>query len=240
MEVQPPAAPPAGPSPSSADERRSVSRITWYAVLNLATGVLGAATAGAAYAPMLSAGMGAFPGRNIPSSGPTAQQLQAMSSAFQYMTVLLPIVLIIGLAGLGLLWTAFRGLSRAGAREFSLPSRFTLVTIIAGVLFIPGLVIIFSSIVPLMTALANSGAASGAPPLGTIGLGAGLLGVGALLSLTGVIGGVVLGLWRAGAKYGETGLKVGAIFTIIPFLSIVAPIAVIIGVNGAKRKLGQA
>ena len=58
--------------------------------------------------------------------------------------------------------------------------------------------------------------------------------------LVGVIGGQILGLWRVGSRYNETVIKVGAIFTIIPLLNIVAPILVLIGAYQVKGRLPAA
>jgi hypothetical protein len=227
---------------SPADDRRALTRITWYAVLNLVEALVGLVAAVGVFSSFAAGGLGFYPGASIGSSGPTAQQLQAMAQGFQYLTELIPIVLIVGAVSLVLLWTGFRGLLKAGARSLSLPSKLTLVAVIACVLLLPGTLLVWTSIVPLMALAAqqtvpHAGAASLAGPLI---LGVVLVLIGAVLGLTGAIGGVLLGLWRVGGRYDQTILKVAAIFVIIPFLSIVSPILVIIGVSSAKGKVGQA
>lgn len=247
MQPQPPSAPVATP-PSSrpADERRSLSRITWYAVLNLAENVVGAVMAAAVFSTFFSAGLGFIPGISIAASGPLReQQLQAIIQVFQYLIVLEPVTLVLGLVSLALLWTGFRGLSKAGAHEFSTPSKLVLVSVVAWVLLMPGALTVFSSMIPLLASLIQrSGAAPAAPAASLLGsillLGVILVVIGGLLLLTGTIGGAILGLWRVGGRYGQAILKVGAILLIVPFLSIVSPILVIIGVSDAKGKIGQA
>jgi hypothetical protein len=64
--------------------------------------------------------------------------------------------------------------------------------------------------------------------------------VGGILTLVGLVGGLMLGLWRVGSRYEETLLKVAAIFVIIPFLNFVSPILVIVGAHGARARLSQA
>lgn len=208
----------------------------------LTTSVVGAV---AVFSTFFSAGMGFIPAISIAASGLREQQLQAMIQVFQYLIVLAPVILLLGLFSLALLWTGFRGLSKAGAHEFSTPSKFVLVSVIAWVLLIPGTLTVFSSMVPLLASLTQqSGAALAAPAAARLGsiilLGVILVGIGVLLALIGTIGGVILGLWRAGSRYGQGVLKVGAIFAIIPFLSIISPILVIIGISAAKGKVGQA
>jgi len=74
---------------------------------------------------------------------------------------------------------------------------------------------------------------------GSLGIDSALLGLGGILTLVGLIGGQILGLWRVGTRYNETTIKVGAIFTIIPLLNIVGPILVLIGALEAKGRLAK-
>jgi hypothetical protein len=60
---------------------------------------------------------------------------------------------------------------------------------------------------------------------------------GALLALIGGVGGLILGVWRIGSKYDETMLKAGAIFIVIPFLNILAPILILLGASSVKGRL---
>ena len=52
---------------------------------------------------------------------------------------------------------------------------------------------------------------------GSLGIDFVLLALGGILTIVGLIGGQILGLWRVGTRYNETTIKVGAIFTVIAF-----------------------
>jgi hypothetical protein len=105
------------------------------------------------------------------------------------------------------------------------------------------------ALVPLFLVLANfisqvpSTPPTNQPPrpdfLGTLLLTLGVVVIGAILAFIGEIGGVVLGLWRVGTRYGETVIKVGAIFTVIPLLSTVAPILILVGALEVKGRLAH-
>ena len=190
-----------------------------------------------------AAGAGFFPGAIYATihapSGPTAQQVQAIVSMFQYMITLLPLVSLLALVSLVLLWTGFRKLSKTGASGFSLPSKFTLVSVVGAALATPGMIVFSSSMIPLIASLAQPGGTSPGGVLGPLLAGLALVVIGVILELIGVIGGQILGLWRVGERYGQTTLKVGAILTIVPLLSIAAPILVIVGISGAKQRALQ-
>jgi|SRR5579875_1298794 len=72
---------------------------------------------------------------------------------------------------------------------------------------------------------------------GLIASGALLILVSLILSLVGAIGGEILGLWRVGARYGESLIQIGGILLIIPLLNIIAPILVYMGSSSALAKV---
>jgi hypothetical protein len=231
------------PQPSGAstatrggDDLRWLSRITWSAVVNLVGVVLDTVSAVVILTSLSAAGIGMFPGASFGPSGPSASQIQGMVQTLRYMTTLLPLTLLFLLGGMVLLWTGFRGLSRGGAGEFSLPSKLTLVAVVGLAVLIPGMLVFYSTIGAVMASLGQQGAARASGALGSLAAGGVLLLIGAVLVLIGYIGGMILGLWRVGGSYGQTVLKVAAILTIIPFLGLIAPILVLIGVNSAKVK----
>jgi hypothetical protein len=57
------------------------------------------------------------------------------------------------------------------------------------------------------------------------------------MAFVGIVGGQVIGLWRIGERYDAAVIKLGAIFTVVPLLNVVAPILVLIGVHEAKGRL---
>ena len=125
----------AAPLPSNpAGERRALSRVIWYAILNLVGEVAGFVLAFAVFMSMVASGVGFYPRTSIGPSGPTPQQAQGMLQAFRYLTLLVPFGVLFGLIAVILLWVGFRGLSKAGASEFSLPSKLLLCSVVAFVL----------------------------------------------------------------------------------------------------------
>jgi hypothetical protein len=217
------------------DDLRWLSRITWSAVLYLVGIVLDTVSAVVILSSLSAAGVGPFARTSIGPSGPTASQVQGMVQTFRYMTTLLPLTLLFIFGALVLLWTGFRGLSMGGAADFSVPSKLTLIAVAGAVIMIPGMLVFYSSLASVMASLAIQGRASASGVLGALVGGGALLLVGAVLLVIGYIGGMILGLWRVGGRYGQSVLKAAAIMTIIPLLNIVAPILVVIGVSRAKR-----
>jgi|YelNatPaOPRAMG01_1025707.scaffolds.fasta_scaffold07067_10 hypothetical protein len=61
--------------------------------------------------------------------------------------------------------------------------------------------------------------------------------VSVIFILLGDVIGIVLGLWRVGERYNNTLIKVGAIFYIIPYLGLLAPILVFIGSNSVEKEV---
>lgn len=235
MQPQPSGAEAASHSP--ANELRWLSRIRWYAVLNFLGNALGGVTAVFILSSLAMVGVGPF-GIGIGPSGPTPSQIQGIVQAFGYMYTLLPFAVVLILPSLVLLWTGLRGLARGGASEFATPSKLTLVNVVGVVLLIPGMLVFYSSIVTIMQSLVPSGARAGGE-LGPLFAGLGLLLVGGLLEVVGMIGGVILGLWRLGGRYGQHIVKVGAILNIVPLVSVVAPILVFVGVGRARARARQ-
>jgi hypothetical protein len=64
-----------------------------------------------------------------------------------------------------------------------------------------------------------------------------VVGIGGLLILVGFVGGQILGLWRAGSRYDQIVIKLGAIFAVAPYLNIAAPVLVLVGSYQAKERL---
>jgi uncharacterized membrane protein len=59
---------------------------------------------------------------------------------------------------------------------------------------------------------------------------------GFILAVVGWIG-LVIGLYRIGNRYNSTITKVGAILTILPVVSLIAPILVIVGVTSSIHEV---
>jgi Protein of unknown function (DUF973)/zinc-ribbon domain len=138
--------------------------------------------------------------------------------------------LIIGIVALLKVRAAFKNLTTID-REFSTPAKLVLVFFIGLIFFI----LLFVAGIALVFAASASGATSGSVLAGLAAVG--LFAVlGIICFIVGAIG-VILGLWRAGNRYGEDMIKIGGILYIIPVVDIAAPILVYIGVNNAIKKL---
>lgn len=135
--------------------------------------------------------------------------------------------------------SAFNSLARAGRLNFGIPSKLTFVVLIALPILILGLLITLSELGAILSSLPQNQGQSPTIPGGVgIFLGAvALEGIGGIAVLVEYIGGVMLGIWRMGARYKETLFKVAAIFLIIPLLQLVAPILILIGTPSAKAKV---
>jgi hypothetical protein len=130
---------------------------------------------------------------------------------------------IIGFISILLYRAAFRAFRVVDVRSFGTPYTFTtvllagfgilildLLMIIGGIETASFVLVLFSSILTIIVLI---------------------------LLLLGVIIGIILGLWRVGSRYDNTLIKVGAIFYIIPFLDVLAPILVFIGAHSVEKAI---
>ncbi len=144
---------------------------------------------------------------------------------------------VIGIISYIFFFLGFRAVKR-GAPDFGAPTTLVLIGLIGFIMEALGLIIIVGTILSAINNAASGTLSSGSASvdLSAILGGIALIGLGAILSLVGVIG-LILGNWRAGARYGQSTLKVGAILTIIPYVSIVGYILLLVGYMGASKKL---
>ena len=145
--------------------------------------------------------------------------------------------LFIGLIGFIFFFLGFRAVKR-GAPDFGAPTTLMIVGLVGYLMMAIGLVVIIGTIVSAINSAAAGTISSGSASLDLSALigGIALIGFGAILGLVGVIG-LVLGNWRAGTRYGESTLKVGAILSILPYVSIVGYILLLVGYSKAGSKL---
>lgn len=182
-----------------------------------------------------------FGNLNLPPNPTPAQVNTALGPLFQNMSLIIPVFALISLAALVVLTMGFRDLKEID-RRFSTPYLLMMVMIVGTLMVVAGVSVMFNSIPNIIAqAPSNSTAPTSAffDSIGSLFTFLAVLGLGSLLSLVGAIGGEILGLWRVGSRYSENLLKVGAIFTIIPLLNIVAPILVLIGAHQAKSRLAM-
>ncbi|MCL4451027.1 MAG: DUF973 family protein [Candidatus Thermoplasmatota archaeon] len=144
-------------------------------------------------------------------------------SGFSTLIAVALVGVIIGLASILLYRSGFGILRQVDARKFGTPYTFSTVFLVGFVFLILGL-IIFLVAIPFLS-------------LSLLVVGDVFLILSVILLLLGDIIGIVLGLWRVGERYNSTAIKVGAIFFIIPYLDVIAPILVFIGANSAQKSM---
>ena len=152
-----------------------------------------------------------------------------------YFIILIEAIFAVNLASLIFLRTGLKIFSAVDKPYFSTPAILTLILIIGSILSNAGEVVnmaipaqVLSQSAPTFTAFISTAALSLIASIASA--------IGFLLVLIGAIGGELLGLWRVGSRYGEATIKTGVIFMIFPVLDFIAPILVIVGVRGAKRR----
>ena len=227
---------PSAQAPAGAFDASALQKMIWFGVLQLAGVVVGWIVSfylfGTAYSSLTALG--------TVNSVNSAQMTVAFEPVFRGLPFVIPLVGGVQIVALAILATSFWQLRNID-RKFSVPSIFVIVAMIGGGLAVLGLIPFFASIrniitqAPAVSAPGTSVAFSSA--LDSLIVAFLLLAVGGLLTLIGLIGGQILGLWRAGSRYKETLLKLGAIFAIIPFLSLIAPVLVIVGANQVRNRL---
>lgn len=179
---------------------------------------------------------------NLPPNATPAQVSAALGPLFQELSLFFPVSLALGLVSIFVLIIGFREFQRIDQPRFSVPSKLLYLFAI-GLLIAGGAAVLLFNQIPSI--IAQAPAAGGGTPssaffssIANLLLYALLALVGGILALIGLIGGVILGLWRVGSRYNDTVIKVGAIFVIIPLLNIVAPILILVGAYQARGRLG--
>ena len=130
---------------------------------------------------------------------------------------------LIGLISIVLYRSAFGMLRNVDVRRFDTPNNFTTVFIVGFVLFI----------IAMLFLLGGIDAKSISLTVGSLII----IIISALLLILGDVGVIILGLWRVGDRYDITAIGIGAIFYIIPYFDVLAPILVFIGAHSTQHKL---
>ena len=130
---------------------------------------------------------------------------------------------LIGLISIVLYRSAFGMLRNVDERRFSTPYSFTTVFIVGFVLFIIAMLFLLGGIDAKSISLSVGGLI--------------IIIISAILLILGDVGGITLGLWRVGDRYDSTAIGIGAIFYIIPYFDVLAPILVFIGAHSTQHKL---
>ncbi|MDA4127804.1 MAG: thermopsin family protease [Thaumarchaeota archaeon] len=144
------------------------------------------------------------------------------------------IVVALELAGAYYLRLGFRALSKADQPKFGAQVTFTTVFAVGLVILIGFYEVYLFAVFPLFITPTSPGlfSSSGLALFLAVGLA---LTISAIVTLAGLIGGVILGLWRVGSRYGRTWLKAASIMSVIPVVNMVAGIAFILIFRNLKH-----
>ncbi len=225
------------PPSNQAIERPALNKVMWFGIVQLIGFAAGWAAGyylyGEFFASLGSLGLG-------PNTTP-ADVSAALGPIFQSMVPLVAVSFAIEVVGLLILTLAFRDLVKVNRSVFYIPMIFTVILVAGVVVAALGFIPIVNGI-PTLIAQVPTNSTGTLPPafasaIGSLFIDFAAIVIAGILALIGVIGGQILGLWRVGARYDQIIIKIGAIFTIIPLLSIVAPILVLIGAYEAKGRL---
>ena len=223
--------------PASPEERSGLTKLLWFGIIQIVGMVVGWISVFSIFGLQFSN----FPGLSrLPRNATQAQVSAALGPFFQNFSLIIPVDIAVGLVAAVVLTMGLRDMSKVDGPKFSVPWKLMLLLMIGSALAGVSGYLIFNALPAIIAQAPTTSRTPSSAFFSAIGslLLAGLVAaIGGLLALIGLIGGEILGLWRVGAKYDETLLKLGAIFVIIPLLNITAPFLVLIGAYQVKGRL---
>jgi hypothetical protein len=226
-------------SPNQPTDANALRKFIWFGVI-LLVGVAGSWVASIYFfSSSFWWGFGSSLGPN-----PTNAQIAAtIDPILKNVAYLAAFAITLELIALLILTSGVRDLAKVDRDRFGTPSILLL-------LAIAGLVLIGLGVFPMLSNVSSLISQAPATPssvpsqaffsaLSSLIVYFVLLVLGGILALVGVIGGVILGLWRVGGRYDQTMIKIGAIFFIIPLLNIIAPVLLLVGAWEAKKQIAM-
>jgi hypothetical protein len=121
-------------------------------------------------------------------------------------------------------------------KDFSTPSTLALLALVGLALVVVGFgVLLYALAQAISCAGAGNPITSTCLQTGTLLGAAGILLVGAIILLVGYIG-ILIGIWRLGNRFDNSLFKIGAVFLIFPFLSLIGQILILIA---SSQELGR-
>jgi hypothetical protein len=178
---------------------------------------------------------------SLPVNPTPAQVADALRPMFQALSYAVPVMMVVQLVAIVILAMGFRDLRKFDHDAFSVPSTLILVMIAGVLVAAAGVFPLFNGISDV---IAKAPMVAGATPssdfiaaIGSLILDFLVVGIGGFLVLVGLIGGQILGLWRVGSRYDQIVIKLGAIFAVVPYLNVAAPVLVLVGAYQAKERL---
>jgi hypothetical protein len=206
------------------EEKIALSNIQWFALLSIANSLIGFAS----YALFLPGEM------SLIGTQSTSNITTVFQSVVQNVIILGTVAAVLIAISYFFLLLGFRSL-RSTANEFTTPSRLTIVALVSTSALLLALLALIASFVPILQSAVN-GTPLSSISLANFGLFALVFFIFGIAGLVGFIGGVMLGIWRTGSRFDNSLLKAGAIFLIIPFLSIVGPILILVAIHQVRGK----
>jgi uncharacterized protein DUF973 len=156
------------------------------------------------------------------------------NTIFEEILVVVSIGFLIAIVAV-ILYTLSFGAFRKVQSGFGGPRVLLILGVIGTFLIFVGVVLILSQFLMAVSCVKAGGSASCVSISSIVGAVL-VIFLGLFLAFLGWIG-LIIGLWRIGSRYHSTITKVGAILTIIPVVSIIAPILILIGVSESLRRL---
>jgi hypothetical protein len=159
-------------------------------------------------------------------------------AALDFLAALGGVGFILGIVVLWYFLRTFRTLA-PGDEEFKTPATLALLAIIAVVLAAVLTVALLAVLVQAITCAGNGNAIS----VSCINVNA-LLALAVLVLILAIVAiagaiGILLGIWRLGTRYDQSGFRIGAILLIFPFLNIVGYILILLAARTARRRFGS-
>jgi hypothetical protein len=218
-------------------ERSGLNKVLWFGIIQLVGIVTGWVVSFYAFRTIFTTS-GVL---SLPVNPTPAQVADALRPMFQALSYAVPVMMIVQLVAIVILAMGFRDLRKFDHDAFSVPSTLILVMIAGVLVAAAGVFPLFNSISDV---IAKAPMVAGVTPssdfiaaIGSLILDFLVVGIGGLLVLVGLIGGQILGLWRVGSRYDQIVIKLGAIFAVVPYLNVAAPVLVLVGAYQAKERL---
>jgi MFS family permease len=220
------------------EERSALTKVMYFGIIQIVGNVAGLILPFYLFGPLF---LSTTP-FNLGNSSTPQQISAALTPLFQTVSLLIATGLGLGLVGSLVLAFSLRELKKVDRSRFNTPWILMLILVVGTVVAALGLIPLFTSLTNLLanippTSTTGTPSAAFFSAVGTLLTFLLIAGIGGILSLIGLIGGEILGLWRVGSRYNETTIKIGAIFEIIPFLGFVAPILILVGASQVRGRL---
>jgi hypothetical protein len=222
------------PAPAYGEaDKKALGRLWFACLIFLGTFVIG-------YGSLIVLNPFALFTHMTPSSSGTVPNFPFTGVFLSDLIVLSIVSVGVELLAIILVYSSFRNLQSVDRPHFRTPTILTFLYLIVLPVFFIGIGIELAGIPGILSSFSQH---STTPPTFT-GSGLGIFFAGsiieffsALIALAGFIGGIMLGLWRAGDRYASTLMKVSAVLVIIPGLDLAVPVLLLIGIWRTRSRI---